>query len=221
MPAIKVLFIGNSHTYLHYMPEMTAQLGEAGRNPIDTRQITGEGASLEWHWKNPDTRNLIKDKIWDYVILQERSGGPLENRAAMSDYGRRLHEEIKAQGTNAKTDLFMTWADRQHPKTQKTIADAYTLLSRELGAILAPVGLAWEKAKKEDPALDLHHRDGRHANPVGSYLTACVFYAIFTRKSPEGLPGTIFAAGKERVSLSADKALFLQEIAQASLMSTI
>ncbi len=221
MQAINVLFIGNSHTYLHYMPEMTIKLGEAGGHPIDARQITGQGASLEWHWKNQDTRNLIKDKRWDYVILQERSGGPLENRAAMSDYGRRLHEEIKAQKTNAKTVLFMTWANRQRPETQKEIADAYTLLSIEMSAILAPVGLAWKKAQKEYPALDLHHRDGRHANPVGSYLTACVFYAVFTGKSPAGLPGTLFAAGKERVGLAAEKALFLQEIAQASLMSTI
>ncbi len=220
MQAINVLFIGNSHTYLHYMPEMTIKLGEAGGQPIDARQITGQGASLEWHWKNQDTRNLIKDKRWDYVILQERSGGPLENRAAMSDYGRRLHEEIKAQGTKAKTVLFMTWANRQHPETQKEIADAYTQLSRKIGAILAPVGLAWEKAKKEDQALDLHHRDGRHANPVGSYLTACVFYAIFTGKNQAGLPGTLFAAGKERVCLTADKASFLQEIAQASLTPT-
>ena len=219
MTTINVLFIGNSHTYLHYMPEMVAKLGEAGGHHIDARQITGEGASLEWHWKSPDTRVLIKEIKWDYVILQERSGGPLENRAAMSDYARRLHEEIKAQG--AKTVLFMTWANRQRPETQKVIADAYTQLSGELGAMLAPVGLVWEKAQKEYSAFNLHHRDGRHANPAGSYLTACVFYAIFTAKSPVGLPGTLFVAEKERVNLATDKASFLQELAEESLMSTI
>ena len=130
------------------------------------------------------------------------------------------NEEIKARGTKAETVLFMTWANRQHPETQKVIADAYTQLSEELGAILAPVGLAWEKAEKEEPGIDLHHRDGRHANPVGAYLTACVFYAVFTGKSPAGLPGTLFVAGKERGCLSAEKASFLHEIARSSLMST-
>ena len=218
MQVINVLFIGNSHTYLHYMPAMAVKLGEAGGHPIDARQTTGEGASLEWHWNNPYTRDFIKEEIWDYVILQERSGGPLENRAAMSTYARKLHEKIKAQG--AKTVLFMTWADRRHPETQKAIADAYTQLSEELGAMLAPVGLAWEKAQKEYPATVLHHRDDRHANPVGAYLTACVFYAVLTQKSPAGLPGTIFAAQKERVNLTADKASLLQKIAEASQTTT-
>ncbi len=69
---------------------------------------------------------------------------------------RHLHEEIKAQGIKLKPS-FYDLANRKRPKTQKEIADAYTQLSRNLGAI------PW-----------------RHANQVGAYLTACVFYAIFT-----------------------------------------
>jgi hypothetical protein len=213
MPAIKILFVGNSHTYLHYMPEMVAKLGEAGGHAFDVRQVTGEGASLKWHWQNPATRDLIGKQKWDYVILQERSEGSLENRVAMSAFASRLHKEIKMQGS--KTVLFMTWANRAHPETQQAIANAYSQLSRDLGAILAPVGLAWEKAKKQEPGFDLHHKDGRHANPVGSYLTACVFYAVFTGKSPMGLPETLFVAGKQRVNLSRRKAIFLQETAAA------
>jgi len=218
MQALNVLFIGNSHTYLHNMPGMAVKLGENGGHPIDARQITGEGASLEWHWKRPDTRNLIREKKWNYVVLQERSGGPLENRAGMSDYALRLHKEIKAQG--ARTVLFMTWANKHRPETQKAIADAYTQVAGELGATLAPVGLAWEKVRLEDPAFDLYHSDGRHANPMGAYLTACVFYTIFAKKSPAGLPGTLFVSGKERVCLSADQASFLHKIAEVSLVYT-
>ncbi len=83
----------------------------------------------------------------------------------------------------------MTWADRIRPETQAVLADAYTKMAQELGAILAPVGLAWEAVLRVDPDFDLHHQDGRHANPIGSYLTACVFYSVLFNTSPEGLPG--------------------------------
>jgi hypothetical protein len=83
----------------------------------------------------------------------------------------------------------------------------------ELHADLAPVGLAWEKALERDPSIDLHHLDERHANPVGAYLTACVFYAVLFNASPEGLPARIQIKGKIRLDLDKDRAQFLQKLA--------
>ena len=78
----KVLFIGNSHTYLNYMPQMLLMLVDAEDRGFEliVDQCTGEGASLEWHWKNPASRDAIKGKHWDYVVLQDRSGGPCGHR---------------------------------------------------------------------------------------------------------------------------------------------
>jgi hypothetical protein len=82
-----------------------------------------------------------------------------------------------------------------------------------LDAILAPVGLAWQQVQQLIPGLDLYHPDGRHANPIGSYLTACVFYAAVFNASPEGLPGNILIEGKVRLDLDQDTARCLQKIA--------
>ena len=86
-------------------------------------------------------------------------------------------------------------------------------MATEVGARLAPVGLAWEKAQQSDPDLDLFHPDARHANPAGAYLTACVFYTVLLGESPEGLPAKLFIKGKNRVDLEDDRASFLQKIA--------
>ena len=107
----------------------------------------------------------------------------------------------------------MTWAKKSHPRSQKIIADVYGQIATELGADLAPVGLAWEKAQALDIELNLHHIDNRHANPSGAYLTACVFYAVFFNVSPEGLPATLRIEGKIRLDLAEDRARFLQKIA--------
>jgi hypothetical protein len=126
-------------------------------------------------------------------------------------HARFLDEDIREQG--AKTVFYMTWADKSRPRTQKIIADAYSRIAVELGAVLAPVGSAWERAQALDAKLNLHHIDNRHANPGGAYLTACVFYTVFFNASPEGLPATLLIKGKIRLDLAEDRAGFLQKIA--------
>lgn len=208
-----VLFVGNSHTYLHYMPQMLRELTHADNSGFELNidQITGEGVGLEWHWKNALSLEKIRKGPWDYVVLQDRSGGPLEDLGSFLTHIRFLDEDIRERG--AKTVFYMTWADESRPRTQKAIADAYSRIAVELGAVLAPVGLAWEKAQALDVKLNLHHSDHRHANPSGAYPAACVFITVFINASPEGLPATLLINGKIRLDLAENRAGFLQKIA--------
>jgi len=210
---LDVLFIGNSHTYLNYMPQMLLMLVDVEDRGFEliVDQCTGEGASLEWHWKNPPSRGAITGKQWDYVVLQDRSGGPLEDPDSFARHAELLDAEIRKQ--DARTIFYMTWANRTRPESQAVLAEIYAKMAQELGASLAPVGLAWEAVHRIEPDFDFHHRDGRHANPVGSYLTACVFYSVLFKTSPEGLPGTFYHKGEKHLDLDKDQALFLQKIA--------
>lgn len=217
--AINVLFIGNSHTYLHYMPQMFGELARTTDSDYQLKidQITGEGAALQWHWDNSSTRDKIRSQKWDYVVLQDRSGGPLEELESFRTHARLLDGEIRRQG--AQTIFYMTWANKSRPGSQKILADAYGQIAAELGAGLAPVGMAWEEAHALDDELNLYHIDDRHANPTGAYLTACVFYTIFLKRSPEGLPAALQIEGKIRLDLAADRAGFLQKIAYETVVN--
>jgi hypothetical protein len=210
---LNILFIGNSHTYLHYMPQMLAQLVKAANCGFDLEvdQSIGEGASLEWHWNNEPTRCKMRSRNWDYIVLQDRSGGPLEDLISFQKHARLLDAEIKKHG--AATLLYMTWANQNRPETGIALADAYRRMADELGAYLVPVGLAWDKAKKNSPELTLHHKDGRHASPVGAYFTACLFYSILTNASPKGLPTSLLIEGKMRPDQDDEQAFFLQDMA--------
>jgi hypothetical protein len=195
------------------MPQMFLKLAEAKgqRNALEVEQSTGNGVSLEWHWNNQPTRFLISSRGWDHVVLQDRSGGPLESKTSFQQHARLLDGEIKKQG--AKTVFYMTWANLSRPQTQKNLTKSYEQMAQELGAILAPVGLAWENAQKADPRFRLHHADGRHANPAGSYLAALVFYSVLFNVSPEGLPGKLPLDDTVLVDLDESRAEFLQRIA--------
>ena len=214
-----VLFIGNSHTYLNFMPQMLLMLANAEDRGFEltTNQCTGEGAGLQWHWNNPPSREAIGKKRWDYVVLQDRSGGPLEAPVSFVQHARLLDNQIKKRG--ARTILYLTWANRKRPGTQAALTEAYTNLANKLKSGIAPVGMAWETVHRVAPGFDLYHRDGRHANPAGSYLAACVFYSVLFNTTPEGLPGTFSHKGKQRLELAGDQARLLQKAAWETVSS--
>jgi hypothetical protein len=89
------------------------------------------------------------------------------------------------------TYFYLTWARRNSPADQAALTQAYQAIARELGATVAPVGIAWEKVLREDPKVRLHMEDDSHPNATGTYLAALVFLARLRGKLPAELPATI------------------------------
>jgi hypothetical protein len=89
----------------------------------------------------------------------------------------------------------------------------YFDLAKQLGARVAPVGIAWKKALATDPPFVLHSPDKSHPNPTGTYLAACVFYATLLEVNPTGLPREIKKGNKVLVSIPKEEARRLQGIA--------
>jgi hypothetical protein len=74
---------------------------------------------------------------------------------------------------------------------------------------MCPVGEAWKAVHLARPDLELHQPDGNHSNVAGAYLTACVFYSVVHRSSPEGLPNSVTTSAGT-VLIEAELAGFLQ-----------
>jgi len=210
----RILFIGNSHTYLHYMPLLLSTLAKGRGQEIFTHQSTGEGASLEWHWNRQETSELITEGDWTHVVLQERSRGPLDDRTSMHRHARYLDQWVGE--TDARTVFFMTWAARGQENDQIVISHAYRDIALECNALLAPVGKAWQLALDRDGCPDLYHRDGRHAGKAGAYLSACVFYALLCG-DPIGLSHRVEKDGRLLADLADKDARLLQETASQAV----
>ena len=67
------------------------------------------------------------------------------------------------------------------------IARAHRDAAGELNVDVAPVGLAWLRAMKERPDLDLFVADREHPSLYGTYLATNVVYATVFDKSPINL----------------------------------
>jgi hypothetical protein len=171
-----VLFIGSSYTYYFEMPSIIAAMSRSATSPreLRTKMVAAGGATLEDHWDAGDAKRAIHERKWDYVVLQEQSTRPFEDKHRMHDYVRRFDQEIKRIG--AKTVLFATWSRRERPETQADLTAAYESIAGEIGAAVAPVGNAWQSVVKRTPSIVLYDKDGSHPTPAATYLIACVLY---------------------------------------------
>jgi hypothetical protein len=216
---IRVLFIGNSLTYGNRLPDMVKFLAGHAPQPlaIEVDSITVGGAKLEKHWNAGDALKRIRAGGWTYVVLQDYSTVALTDKDAMFKHIRLFDAEIKKSG--AKTLLYMTWALKKAPDTQSTIANAYQEIGREVGARVIPVGLARAAALTSNPAAAIYTTDGKHPTSQGTYLAACLFYAMLSGQSPKGLPAVVPdpRSGKGALAkLSDGDAAFYQGIAEAA-----
>jgi hypothetical protein len=108
---------------------------------------------------------------------------------------------------------FGAWCQQHRAGLLGGLNGAYFGIAKEVGAQVAPVGVAWRKAMAADKTLVLHQSDTSHPNPTGTYLAACVFYGTLLGRSPLGLPGEIKKDGKLLTKLTRDETKRLQAIA--------
>jgi hypothetical protein len=206
---LRVLFVGNSLTAGNSMPALVHELaaGDDGGRPIFAVQYAAGNWTLRQASRDDGLRELLNEVQWDVVVLQENSrvaSFSPEHPEDMYPFARTLDRSIASVG--ARTVLFMTWGFRGggFEAMQARLAWGYSNLAAELDAALAPVGLAWAEALERDPHLELWS-DGRHPTLSGSYLAACVFYALLSGRDPSG---SEFTAG-----LAPSEARFLQDVA--------
>ncbi len=191
---IRVLFIGNSYTYVNDLPWLTQELAESAKETrtLETEMVVVGGASLKSHWRHGEALKLLKAKRWDYVVLQEQSTLPITNPKEMYKYASLFDAEIKR--VNSQTVFYLTWARQNQPETQQILTNSYMRIARELKAKVAPVGIAWQKIQEANLKLNLYSSDKSHPSPIGSYVAACVFYSTFYDGSPVGLSRRIYSS---------------------------
>jgi hypothetical protein len=177
-PGIDVLFIGNSYTFSHSLPKVLEQIATAtaGGPVFRTKMVAHPDYTLEQHWQLGEAAAAIAEGGWEFVVLQGHSLSTLEARGRLYRFARRYAPLIKESG--ARPVFFMTWARRGRPEMMQTIGPAYAAIAEELGAVLVPAGLAWLTSAEQRPDIHLHHADGSHPSPAGSYLAAAMFYDL-------------------------------------------
>jgi Lysophospholipase L1 and related esterases len=193
----RVLFIGNSYTFVNDLPNTFAKLAGSGGHNVEVGMSAQGGWRLADHAVSIETLHLLNSTKWNFVVLQEQSQIPAITQVRnqeMYPAARELVQKIK--NIEATPIFFITWAHRDgmpangmtnYESMQTQINDGYMGLAQELNTLFAPVGSAWLAVVKQHREVNLWQEDGSHPTEQGTYLAACVFYAVIFHESPDGL----------------------------------
>ena len=171
---MRVLFLGNSHTYFHDMPHTFSRM---------CRQLTGETPEVtmlaysnkDLHWHREEyfaVRFALLYGNYDYCVLQQQAH-PFPDE----EYTRKSILRIKSlcESVGTVPVLYMTWAMRDEPENFPPMSRFYHRLAEEWAMKMVPVGDLFHMIRQSNPEIDLFWSDGAHASAYGDYLIAAAF----------------------------------------------
>lgn len=189
---MKVLFLGNSHTYYHGMPYQCREMCAALDVGIQVFMIAQPGESLVWHSRNPATQLALQYEEWDHIILQQATHPFGGDSALLAGIGA-LHE-LMPEGQSVW--LYQTWCEKDMPENQTIIDRAFDKASTTFSFPVIPVADAWHEVERQDPGHELYDPDRRHAGQGGSYLAALCLARALSGRSVKGLPSVLTYRGR-------------------------
>jgi len=222
----RVLFIGNSLTYVNDLPKTLSQIAQSLGDTVIYDMYAPGGYTLAQDAKDQTALGKIASKPWDFVVLQEQSELPaLQDSLVNSEvipYAIQLDDDIHASWPKARTVFFETWGyqngDTQYcptnptlcsyPLMQNQLTKSYGIMAQKTGGIIAPVGEAWRLVRNTHPEINLY-ADDRHPSVNGTYLAAAVIYMTLFKKD---------IAGASPLALDKKTAAILQNAASQTVL---
>jgi len=209
-PTEKILFIGNSFTFVGYRgtdglsgaPAIFLVLAHArGHNPA-VAMATAGAATLRTHCTNgSNAMTALGSQRWDDVVLQGQSQEATDGASSEGFlyYGDRLSRAIRNRNPSARVMAYETWAfapgDTVYPAGYRNpdamliqIRSHYEALCRLDHATIVRVGEAFRTSELGFGDIPLIGSDFRHPTTAGAYLAALMFYRTIYHEDPRGLP---------------------------------
>lgn len=175
---MRILMLGNSFTFYSDMPKMLQEILGA-----EVRHHTRGGADLAAQLDPEDelgiaTANALRNETWDYVVLQEKSDGPILARTDFFQNIKALCKQIRANG--AVPVLYATWPFQKeslrlrelgisYEEMYDKLHKAYEQAAEENDALMADVGTQIYQLSEKQALYDV---DGFHPNQTASEIAA-------------------------------------------------
>lgn len=186
-PPLRVLFLGNSLTYVNDLPQMVEAISSKGIRRVETGMIAGPNYGLEDLWRERRVHESIRSGRWDVVVMQQGPSALPESRANLVAWAKKFGDLIREHG--AEPALYMVWPASNRASDRQRVAESYRVAADACGCRLLPAGEAWQAAWKRNGRLSLYGVDGFHPNREGTFLAALVIWSELTGEAPATAPG--------------------------------
>jgi hypothetical protein len=182
----RVLFVGNSLTYVGNLPAVFEALSNANGMPVASDMIVQGGATLAQRLDDGSVAQALATNRYSAVILQERGGdligafgpdaGPQSRRAI-----RALAELARAHGAEA----LLLGSYQTDPEASRRLQAEEDRAAAEAGIGLVPVSGALWHARTAEPELQWLAPDGMHPGRDLVLLMAVLLHRAVHGTLPE------------------------------------
>lgn len=205
----KVLFIGNSHTSFHNLPQLVSDLinfqSESGRTAAGLFTTV----SLDGLMSHPQFLKEVASGNWETVVLQGQRISSSGKYNYPTEEGVRLAKY--ALEKKCRVYFFSEWGLQDTPNHSEFTETIYRSMANESGAELIAVGKVWESVLAADPQIKLYGDDKNHQSRLGASLTALVIASQLIGQSPES-----FREFRDPVATEAQWQLFVEKAAEVA-----
>ena len=199
----RVLFVGNSLTYVNSLPRLFSHLAAHGlHRPVMVGLVSLPGATPYLLWHQTDLRQVLAALPWDVVVVQLRpSDGRADyqqTRQTFPYYVQLFTAAITAQ--HARPVFWTQWAyppaiDSFYTLSEQTsVNTTLNASAKAAGTIIVPIPQRFAQVRQQDEVIWrtlFRSATDPHPSALGSYLAALVLYRTLTGQSPMGLPRTV------------------------------
>ncbi len=181
---LRVLMIGNSHA--GGVSPLLRSLLQLGLPGTDSTLSYMSVSFLDEAARRLNTLQSIEQGGWTHVILQGQKYSQSWTTVYPTTETETLLDVSKAAGS--MTVLYPEHPQRGNNFEGQAVYELHLGIAARQASCVAPVGPVWNRALAQAGTPALHHRDGNHANDLGSLLTAYVLYQVLTGQSATSLP---------------------------------
>ena len=173
-----VVFIGNSKTYVHSIPDMFTSIAGNGGYKVSTSSITKGGMTLAWHASNNGSK--LKQN-YDIAVLQEQTDSMQSNLSGYKNGAVAVSNLLRSGNSNVSIYVRECWSYKSASSSthQAVQSNASSVASAIDGAVIKD-GKAWDRFGNDNRL----YQDDTHQSKEGAYLSAICIYKALTNDDP-------------------------------------
>ncbi len=178
-----ILFVGNSKTYVHNIPEKVKSIASANGYNINISTVTEGGNTLQELYSK--YQNKMTDTTFNCVILQEQTDAYKGQYTTYSTGAKNIINTVRGVNPNISVYIRALWIteDASNAAKQKSYQATETIASENNAKVIYD-GKAFDQCKTSYPNIDIFD-DNIHQSDAGAFLSAATIYKTLSNSPIE------------------------------------
>lgn len=190
----RVLFVGNSLTYVGNVPAIFSALAEANSKMVVSDMIVRGGATLTQRLDDGSVARALSERKYSALVMQERGGDLMCTSASEKcELSRNAVKDLVAHAKEYGVDVLLLGTYQPDPTASERLIKGESAAAAEAGIPYIEVSDTLQQLRDIAPELTWFGTDGLHPGKDLALLNAILVYHAIYGSLPSPGPLTVIA----------------------------